>query len=230
MVISAVLLSTGAQATARLAQAGVRHRLIALARGAFLTPRGRPCSLRVSPPRGFGRPSRPPWRLCWPTLMFVLVFMILALAAYVPVSPQPEKAFVRRVCRFFRSCEYLVSTLGCSDPARSPTRLARWRRSYHAAQIATLPQTLSLWGESIDPKLLAGTTPEQLQALATDIQALGYRMQETLEARAAVRSVSTGPEVQNEIDRPRCARRRRWRSSAARARATWQRPHHRRRR
>jgi uncharacterized membrane protein YccC len=137
------------------------------------------------------------------TLMFVLVFMILALAAYVPFSPQPEKAFVRLLRRFFRSCEYLVSTLDWdpdSDSARRPTRLQRWRRSYHAGQIATLPQTISLWGKSIDPKLLAGTTPEQLQALTADIQALGYRMQETLESRAAVRSVSTGPEVQNEID------------------------------
>ncbi len=132
-------------------------------------------------------------------LMFALVFTILALAAYVPASPQPEKAFVRLLRRFFRSCEYLVSTLGW-DPACRPTRLERWRRSYHAAQIATLPQTILLWAKFIHPRLLAGTTPEQLQALTADIQALSYRMQETLEARAAVRSVPAGPEVQHEID------------------------------
>ena len=136
-------------------------------------------------------------------LMFALVFTILALAAYLPFSPQPEKAFVRLLRRFFHSCAYLVSTLGWeadSDAARRPTRLQRWRRSYHAGQIATLPQTLALWGKSIDPKLLAGTTPEQLQALIAEIQALGYRMQETLDARAAVRSLPAGPEVQTEID------------------------------
>jgi hypothetical protein len=125
--------------------------------------------------------------------------MILALAAYVPVSPQPEKAFVRLLRRFFRSCEYLVSTLDW-DPARRPALLARRRRSYHAAQIATLPQTLSLWAKSIHPRLLAGTTPEQLQDLTADIQALSYRMQETLEARAGVGRVLAGQDVQNEID------------------------------
>jgi len=132
-------------------------------------------------------------------LMFALVFTILALAAYVPFSPQPEKTFVRLLRRFFRSCEYLVSTLGW-DPARRPTRLERWRRSYHAAQIATLPQRISLWARSIDPELLAGTTPEQIQALTADIQALGYRMQETLEARAGVRRRLAGPAAQDEVD------------------------------
>jgi hypothetical protein len=137
-------------------------------------------------------------------LMFTLVFAILALAAYVPASPQPEKAFVRLLRRFFRSCEYLVSTLGW-DPARRPTRLERWRRSYHAAQIATLPQRISLWARSIDPELLAGTTPEQIQALTADIQALSYRMQETLEARAGVRRRLAGPAAQDEVDSWRAA-------------------------
>ena len=131
-------------------------------------------------------------------LMFALVFTILALAAYVPFSPQPEKAFVRLLRRFFRSCEYLVSTLDW-DPSRRPTPLQRWRRSYHAAHMATLPQTIALWGKSIDPVLLAGTEPAEMQALTAEIQALGYRMQETLEARAGVRRPLAGSETQNEM-------------------------------
>ncbi len=38
------------------------------------------------------------------TLMFVLLFAILALTANIPFSARPEKAFLRQRGRFFRSC------------------------------------------------------------------------------------------------------------------------------
>jgi len=86
------------------------------------------------------------------------------------------------------------------DPARRPSRLERWRKAYHAGEIATLPQKIALWAKFIDPTLLANARPGQPQALTADIQALGYRMQETIEARAAAQSVTLEQSVLQEMD------------------------------
>jgi hypothetical protein len=70
------------------------------------------------------------------------------------------------------------------DSRSSPTRLDRWRKALHASELTTLPQKLSDWGKVVDTGVLPGTTPEQVQALTTNLQALAYRMQELLNARA----------------------------------------------
>jgi len=119
-------------------------------------------------------------------LMFPLLFLLLAITAHIPVSPRPEQAFLRLLSRFFRSSEYLISTMQW-DPKHAPTRVDRWRKEFHAREVATLPRKLAAWGKFIDPKALPGTSPEQepklVQALVTSLQALTYRMQQLLEER-----------------------------------------------
>ncbi len=115
-------------------------------------------------------------------LMFPLIFALIAITAYIPVSTRPEKAYQRLLGRFFRSCEYLMSTLRW-DPTRSPSALDRWRRAFHAREVATLPAKLGAWANAIDTKALPGTTPQQVQTLTNRLQALTYRMQELLDAR-----------------------------------------------
>ena len=115
-------------------------------------------------------------------LMFVLLFGILALTANIPFSARPEKAFVRQLARFFRSSEYLMTTMRW-DLTMTPTRLDRRRKAFHAREVATLPQKLGALSKSVDTKVLPGTTPEQVQALTTNLQALAYRMQELMDAR-----------------------------------------------
>ena len=115
-------------------------------------------------------------------LMFALLFLILAITAHVPFSPRPERAFLRLLGRFFRSCEYLMSTMRW-DPQRPVTRLDRWREAFHAREVSTLPRKLGAWGPHIDTKALPGTSPQQVQAVVTSLQALTYRMQELLEER-----------------------------------------------
>jgi len=116
-------------------------------------------------------------------LMFPLVFLLLAVSTYFPFDLRPKWALQRLLGRFFRSGEYLLSTMRW-DPQRSPSRLDRWRKAYHARELASLPQKLSAWARFIDTKALPGTSAEQVQALVTSLQALTYRMQELLEARA----------------------------------------------
>ncbi len=117
------------------------------------------------------------------TMMFVLLFGILALTANIPHLARPEKAFLRQLARFFRSCEYLMTTMRW-NLTMTPTSLDRWRQAFHAREVATLPQKLAALSKSVDTKVLPGTTPEQVLALTTNLQALAYRMQELMDARA----------------------------------------------
>jgi uncharacterized membrane protein YccC len=115
-------------------------------------------------------------------MMFPTIFLIIAVTAYIPFSPRPEQAVQRLLGRFFRSSEYLMSTMH-RDPGVSPTRIERWRLAFHTRELAMLPQKLGAWAGHIDTRALPGTTPQQVQSLVSSLQVLGYRMQELLEAR-----------------------------------------------
>ncbi len=115
-------------------------------------------------------------------LMFPIVFLIIAATAYIPFSPRPELAVLRLLGRFFRSSEYLMSTMR-RDPGYTPTRIDQWKKTFHARELAALPQKLGAWAGHIDTKVLPGTSPQQVQLLVTSLQVLTYRMQELLEAR-----------------------------------------------
>jgi len=115
-------------------------------------------------------------------MMFPLVVLLMVITAYFPFDLRPELAFQRLLGRFFRSGEYLLSTMHW-DPQHSPSRLDRWRKAFHARELAGLPVKLGAWARFIDTKALPGTSPDQVQALVTSLQALTYRMQELLESR-----------------------------------------------
>lgn len=113
-------------------------------------------------------------------LMFPLIFALLAALAYFPHSPRPEKVILRQLSRFFRSSEYLMSTM-----RPGPVSLAgRWRRAFHRHEVATLPGKMRAWAPHLETRLLPGTTPEQVQQLVTSLQTLSLRIQELLEARS----------------------------------------------
>ena len=115
-------------------------------------------------------------------LMFPLIFLIFALTAYIPFSLRPEQAFLRLLGRYFRSSDYLMSTMRW-DPAHATTRLERWRKAFYTRELTTLPAKLGSWAPHLDNQVLPGTTPEQVQALVTSLQSLSYRMMQLLEER-----------------------------------------------
>jgi uncharacterized membrane protein YccC len=115
-------------------------------------------------------------------LMYALLFFILIITAHVPFSFRPERAFLRLLGRFFRSCECLMSTMR-RDPQREVTRLERWREAFHAFEVSTLPRKLMVWVPHIDTNALSRTSPQLIQAVVTSMQGLSYRMQELLEER-----------------------------------------------
>ena len=115
-------------------------------------------------------------------MMFPVIFMIFAISAYIPVSPRPQRAFLRLLGRFFRSSAYLMSAMRW-DPPHPVTRLERWKKAFHAREVATLPAKLGTWAPHIDAATLSGTAPQQVQTLVTSLQSLTYRMQHLLEER-----------------------------------------------
>ena len=116
-------------------------------------------------------------------LALALVLTLLSFVAHIPHSPRPEQAFRRLLRRFFRSCDFLVSTLD-QDPDRPATWLERWRRAYHEREVATLPKKIAMWQRALAAEYLAGAPADRLTLLSDQIQALAYRMQDTLQARS----------------------------------------------
>jgi len=115
-------------------------------------------------------------------LMFPLIFLLLAVTAYIPWSPRPERAFVRLLGRYFRSSEYMMSAMRWDQPQATTWR-ERWEKAFHAREVATLPAKLGTWSPHLDNWVLSAASPEQVQALVTSLQSLTYRMQELLEER-----------------------------------------------
>lgn len=133
-----------------------------------------------------------------PMLMFPLVFIIIAITAYIPFSPHPERAYMRLLRRFFRSSEYLVSTL---HPGTEQQRgwISCWRRNFHLHELNTLPQKLMVWSKFIDTKNLSGTTPENVQKLNSNLRSLAYRLQELQVSSNSSQSELLAGELQPDI-------------------------------
>jgi len=115
-------------------------------------------------------------------MMFPLIFLVYATTAYLPWSPRPERRFVRLLGRYFRSSEYLMSAMRW-DPDRELTRLERWKKAFHAREVATLPAKLGSWAPHLDNWALSSTSMEQVQTLMTSLQLLSYRMERLLGER-----------------------------------------------
>jgi uncharacterized membrane protein YccC len=111
--------------------------------------------------------------------MFAVLFLILLVTAYFPFNLMPEQVFLRHARRFFRSCDYLVADMQWNRAVRHP-RLDHWKQSFHRQEVATLPAKLASMAPHIDPAVLPGTSPAQLQALVTSLESLALQVQELL--------------------------------------------------
>ena len=129
---------------------------------------------------------------------FPLIFAVLAVATHFPVSFRAEHVFLRLLGRFFRACAYLVATLPW-DPANPPTRWQRLRGVLHLGDLARVPSKLAVWGSALPAAALGQSTTEQAQALIDSLQALAYRMQDLIEARATPQSQGLARELLSQM-------------------------------
>ena len=122
-------------------------------------------------------------------LTFPMALLLFAIVAHIPVSPHPERSFLRLLRRFFRSCEYLTSTMRW-DPERVPTPWQRWLREFHLRELGRLPRTLKTWAPRIAASSLHGAPPGQVDDLLARLSAIHFRMHELLAARSRAQAES----------------------------------------
>jgi len=109
------------------------------------------------------------------SLMFPLVFLVILITSYVPVSLRPDQAFLRLLHRYFRNGEYLFSS--DVDSKKQSTFIDRWRRAYYVRDLVTLPRKLGSWASHINIKVLPGTSAEKVQSIVTSLQVIDNRAQ-----------------------------------------------------
>ena len=109
------------------------------------------------------------------SLMFVLIFLVLALTVYFPISWRPERVFNRLIRRYFRSCRYLVCALS-RDPDRPLTRRERWLEAFHLREASTIPAKLAGWAPHLDSSSLASAGGDSVQGMIAGLQELAARI------------------------------------------------------
>jgi len=98
---------------------------------------------------------------------------------YLIGSPRPEKTVLRQLRRFFRSCEFLISS-----PANPDSWVERIKQAYHRRELQTLPAKIATWGAQIDQKRFPHNSAEQVKALAVRLQLLAFRIDDLLNLRS----------------------------------------------
>lgn len=119
--------------------------------------------------------------------MLLLACALAIAVSYLPPSSRPEKAFVRLLKRFFRHSEFLMSRMRL-DWDRSSGWTGQWKLALYSSDILLLPAKLERLGKKIDHAALPGTSPAQIEALVTALQALALRMRELSETRGCPQS------------------------------------------
>jgi hypothetical protein len=112
--------------------------------------------------------------------------------------PQPEKAFLRLLRRFFRHAEFLMSRMALDhDPKKG--WVGRWKMMLYQNDIMELPQKLAAWGGQIDQRLFPGNTPEQVQTLVNSLLALALRIKDLLSVRENPQSTLLARELIDDV-------------------------------
>jgi len=125
-------------------------------------------------------------------LVFIGMFIVFQITAYVPFSPRPEQAFMRLQNRFFHSCEYLVSRLS----ATRSSQLSFWeqrRRAFHLHEVRTLPDKIHSKSKLINTREFPGSSKKHIDKIITLLQVISMRIQVLLGSR-------TCPGTQSLID------------------------------
>jgi uncharacterized membrane protein YccC len=130
-------------------------------------------------------------------LMFVLLFLLMAIVAYIPYSPRPERVLLRLLTRYFRSAGFLLSQAA----VREKEALASWREDFHRQELASLPAKLNVWLPHADPTVLGAESVQQLPALAGSLQTLTYRLEELLEVRGLPQSPTLVTALRDDMQR-----------------------------
>jgi uncharacterized membrane protein YccC len=114
--------------------------------------------------------------------MIILACALAVATSYSLTSPRPEKVFLRLLARFCRHSEFLMSRLALDRDLQKGLAI-RWQMALYRNDLLEIPAKLAVLGQRIDYRLLSGQTPEQVQVLVTNLQAIAYRVKELGDVR-----------------------------------------------
>jgi hypothetical protein len=114
--------------------------------------------------------------------MIILACTLAIATSFVLASPRPEKAFLRLLARFFRHSKFLMSRLAL-DRDQQKGLAIRWQNALYRNDLLEIPAKLAVLAQRIDYRLLSGQTPEQVQALVINLQAIAYTIKELGDVR-----------------------------------------------
>ncbi len=131
-------------------------------------------------------------------LFTVGAFAFAYIVSYAARSPRPEKAVFKQLKRFFRSAEFLTTTI-VSEKLQKPSLLTRWKFKFYRYEMSTLPAKIGSWGNAIDHSYFNNNSPELVTSLKNNLQILAYRIDTLLEARDSSLSKELIAQLHNEL-------------------------------
>ena len=133
------------------------------------------------------------------SLIFMLgAFLFLHLLSYIMGSPRPEKKVLTLLRRFFRSTEFLMSSV-IQEPGGKASAFTQWKIAFYLHEMKSLPGKIGVWGKAIDQSKFSSNKPDQVQHLVTALQALMYRIEYLLEARESHQAEALAREMTQSV-------------------------------
>ena len=115
-------------------------------------------------------------------IFLIMVFLFLYALSHMVGSPRPEKKVLALVRRFFRSTEFLMSSM-VRKPVSKISIFEQWKIAFYRHEMKSLPVKIGVWSKAIDQKKFSSNKPEQVQNLVMTLQGLMYRIEYLLQAR-----------------------------------------------
>jgi uncharacterized membrane protein YccC len=133
------------------------------------------------------------------SMIFMLgAFLFIYLLSHIMGSPRPEKKLLSLLRRFFRSSEYLMSSV-IQEPDGKTTAFRQWKIAFYLHEMKSLPAKIGVWGKAIDQSKFSSNKPDQVQHLVTALQGLMYRIEYLLEARESRQAEALAREMQQSV-------------------------------
>jgi uncharacterized membrane protein YccC len=131
-------------------------------------------------------------------IYIIMVFLFLHMLSYIMGSPRPEKKVLALLRRFFRSTEFLMSSV-IREPESKASALAQWKIAFYRHEMKSLPGKIGVWSKAIDQSKFSSNKPDQVQQLVTNLQGLMYRIEYLLEARESHQAEALAREMTQSV-------------------------------
>jgi uncharacterized membrane protein YccC len=131
-------------------------------------------------------------------IFLIMLFLFLFMLSYMMGAPRPEKKVLSLLRRFFRSTEFLMSSV-VREPGSKASALAQWKIAFYRYEMKSLPGKIVVWSKAIDQDKFSSNKPDQVQSLVTTLQGLVYRIEYLLEIRESYQGEALTREIKQSL-------------------------------